>query len=350
MGRRVLITGISRYLGGSLAKQLESDPEIEAIIGVDLLPPTTEFERVEVVRADIRNPLFVKVLAATQVDTVVHCNVVTDETEMGRTEMKEVNVIGSMQLLAACQKSEFLRTVVMKSSTAVYGSEAHDPAFFTEEMSPRAEPKTAYHRDVLELEQYARDFGRRRPDVCLTVLRYANMLGTTVNNPMSRYLGQPVVPTMLGFDPRIQFIHEDDAVDVLAHAVRVELPGIFNVAADEAVYLSQAIRLAGRIQAPVLPPSPPLAEALLRLLPFVHIPPQIVREIAFGRVADNARLKRVFGYEPRYTVLDAIQDFVLKRRVERMSRPSEEKDWEDDLRTFLDRKLTEADPSSTGGA
>ncbi|MCC7075853.1 MAG: NAD-dependent epimerase/dehydratase family protein [Acidimicrobiia bacterium] len=348
MGQRILITGTSRFLGGMLAKRLESDPDVETIIGVDTDPPLFEFERVEIVRADIRNPLFVKVLQATGVDTVVHANVVTDELEIGRGLMKEVNVIGSMQVLAACQKADTLRRVVVRSSTEVYGSEPDTAAFFTEEMGPETSAKSGYHRDVLEVEQYARDFGRRRPDVSLCVLRYANILGNTVNNPMSLYLGQPVVPTLLGFDPRIQFIHEDDAVEVLVHAAKSDAQGIFNVAADDAVYLSQAIRLAGRIQVPLLPPSPALAAQILRVLPFVQVPLNLVRYLAFGRVSDNTRLKTVFEYEPRYTVLDAIHDFALKKRAERIKPEPAEQQWEDDLRRFIDRKLAEAADAGPG--
>lgn len=348
MGRRVLITGVSRFLGALLAKRLERDPDVEIIVGVDLEPPLTTFERVEVVRADIRNPLFVKVLQATGADTVVHANVVTDEFEMGRGAMKEVNVIGSMQLLAACQKSETLRRVIVKSSTEVYGSEPNGPSFWTEDMGPLVPPKSGYHRDVLEVEQYARDFGRRRPDISLTVLRYSNILGNTVNNPVSQYLGQPVVPTVFGFDPRISFIHEDDAVEVLVRAVGQEVPGIYNVVADDAVYLSQAIRLAGRMQAALLPPVPALAQRALRFLPFVELPDHLARYLTFGRVADNTRLKTVFGYEPRYTSLDAVHDFALKKRAERIVREATPPQWEDDLRRYIDRKLAEG-PTTAGG-
>ena len=349
MASRVLITGISRYLGAMLARRLESDPDVEAIIGVDLDPPLVPFERVEVVRADIRNPLFVKVLQATEADTVVHCNVIADELETNRRDMKEVNVIGSMQLLAACQKSTSLRRVVMKSATEVYGAEPNAPSFFTEEMGPIANPKTAYHRDVLEVEQYARDFGRRRPDVSLCVLRVSNILGNTIDNPMSQYLGQRIVPTMFGFDPRIQFLHEDDAVEVLAHATRNDVPGIFNATSDDAVYLSQAIRLAGRIQAPVLPPPPALASRVQRALPFLKVPPNLLRLLAFGRVSDNTRMRTVLGFEPRYSTLDAIGDFALKKRAERIvGEPETPEVWEDDLRRYIDRKLAETDPAPTG--
>ncbi|MCA1830420.1 MAG: NAD-dependent epimerase/dehydratase family protein, partial [Actinobacteria bacterium] len=114
MAQRVLITGISRFLGGRLAQRLENDPDIGEIFGVDLEEPTVELQRTEFVRADIRNPLIVKVLQATEVDTVVHASVIaTPARAGGRAQMKEINVIGTMQLFAACQKAESLKRLVM---------------------------------------------------------------------------------------------------------------------------------------------------------------------------------------------------------------------------------------------
>lgn len=338
MARRILITGVSRFLGQRLAHKLEETESVDEIIGVDLEPPAEEFSRVELLRADIRNPLFVKVLQASQADTVVHLNIIPSESEKGRTMMKEMNVIGTMQLLAACQKSDTLRKVIVKSTTAVYGSEPEDPAFFTEEMSRRSTPKTPFCRDAIEVETYARDFGRRRPDVCLTILRFATILGHTVNNPFSQYLAQPVVPTLLGFDPRFQFIHEEDAAEVLYRAVIEDHPGIYNVAADGNVPLSQVIRRAGKVQLPILPPAVWLAERILQLAPGVNIPPALVREIAYGRVADNSRLKEEFGIEPKYTCLDAVHDFRDKKRAERIVRKETTSGWEKDLREFVVRK------------
>ncbi len=344
MGRRVLITGVGRFFGVRLAKMLDADESVEEIIGVDLELPDAEFERVELVRADIRNPLFAKVLQAAEVDTVVHLNIIPSEAERGRTMMKEMNVIGSMQLFAACQKSRTLRKLVVKSTTAVYGSEPEDPLFFTEEMASRRSPSTPFCRDAIEIETYARDFGRRRPDVALTILRFATVLGPTVNNPFSRYLAQPVVPTVLGFDPRVQFIHEDDVLGVLYEATVQDHPGIFNVAADGPVPLSQVIRKAGRIQAPILPPVVSLAGAVLRWLPFVGVPPQIQREIAYGCVADTTRLKNEFSYHPRYTCLDAVRDFRNKKKVERIVAGRDSRGWEKDVRAFVMRKQREAAP------
>ncbi len=344
MGQRVLITGVGRFFGMRLAARLEADESVSEIIGVDLELPEFDFERVELVRADIRNPLFAKVLQAADVDTVVHLNIIPSEAERGRKMMKEMNVIGSMQLLAACQKSRSLRKLVVKSTTAVYGSEPEDPLFFTEEMAARRSPSTPFCRDAIEIETYARDFGRRRPDVAMTILRFATILGPTVNNPFSRYLGQPVVPTVLGFDPRVQFIHEDDVLEVLYRATVEDHPGIYNVGADGPVPLSQVIRKAGRIQLPILPPVVSLASLALRWLPFVGVPPQIQREIAYGCVVDTTRLKEEFGYQPRFTCLDAVADFRNKKKVEKIVRGQDVTGWEKDVRAFVMRKEREMAP------
>ncbi|MGN6474267.1 MAG: NAD-dependent epimerase/dehydratase family protein, partial [Mycobacteriales bacterium] len=229
--RVVLVTGVSRYLGGRLAAELSADSSIERLIGVDVVPPRTDVGRTEFVRADIRNPIIAKVIASAQVDTVVHMSVIaTPFGAGGRTAMKEINVIGTMQLLAACQKAPSVRKLVVKSTTAVYGSSSRDPALFTENMEPRGLPRSGYAKDSVEVEGYVRGLGRRRPDVDVTLLRFANFIGPSIDTPLTRYFSLPVVPTVLGFDPRVQFVHEDDGLEVLSRAVIEDHRGTFNVA------------------------------------------------------------------------------------------------------------------------
>src|SRR5213593_2698413 len=128
MGQRVLITGVSRHLAGRLAQRLEQDPDVEHIVGVDLEEPELDLERTDFVRADIKNPLILKILEASEVDTVVHLSIIATPTRVGgRSAMKEINVIGSMQLFAACQKAPAVKKLVMKSTTAVYGASPQDP-------------------------------------------------------------------------------------------------------------------------------------------------------------------------------------------------------------------------------
>ena len=339
MGQRILITGISRFLGGKLAQRLEKDDDVEYLVGVDLDEPEVDLDRTEFVRADIRNPLTVKVLQTTEVDTVVHLNVVTTPTRVGgRTAMKEMNVIGTMQLLAACQKAETVRTFVMKSTTAVYGADPRDPAVFTEAMSSRSVPRHGYAKDSIEIERYARDFGRRRADVDVTLLRFANFIGPDIETTLTRYFSLPVIPTALGYDPRLQLIHEDDALEVLYRAVREGHPGIFNVAADGVVYLSQAVRLVGRPSVPVLfQLAEPLAN-LLRRTGRVDFPTDQLPFLVYGRVVDTRRLTSEFGFRPAFTTRQALEDFVVARRVRQVITSDRVEQWERDVYDFLRRK------------
>lgn len=125
--------------------------------------------------------------------------------------MKEINVIGTMQLLAACQRSPSLRRLVVKSTSAVYGSSPRDPALFSEDLVGKVPPRSGWGKDSVEVEGYVRGFSRRRPDVDVVTLRLANLVGPAIRTPMTDYFGLPVIPTVLGFDPRLQFLHEDDA-------------------------------------------------------------------------------------------------------------------------------------------
>ena len=113
-----------------------------------------------------------KVIAGAKVDTVVHMNVLATPLDAGgRAPQKEINVIGTMQLLAACQNGVSSQSARARPSTTVYGASPRDPAMFTEDMAPKVLPRSGYAKDSVEVEAYVRGFSRRRPDVAVTTLR-----------------------------------------------------------------------------------------------------------------------------------------------------------------------------------
>ena len=150
-----------------------------------------------------------------------------------------------------------------------------------------------------------------------------------------RYFALPVIPTAMGYDPRIQLVHEDDAVEILVRATREEHPGIFNAAADGVVALSQAVRLCGKVPAPVpLPFAAPVAGALRRL-GLVDFPSDQLHFLVYGRVADTTRLKERFGYAPRFTTREALEEYVRGHRFRRLITPERAERWEEDVYEFL---------------
>ena len=312
----VLVTGVSRYLGGRLARALTQTPGVSRVIGVDVVPPPHDIGSAEFVRADIRNPVIAKVIARAEVDTVVHMNVIATPTSAGgRVSMKEINVIGTMQLLAACQKAPTVRRLIVKSTSAVYGSSPRDPAMFTEDMGAKVLPRAGWGKDSVEVEGYVRGFWRRRPDVEVAVLRLANFMGPGMHTAITDYLELPVLPTVFGFDPRFQLVHEDDGIEALRLATVGDVTGFVNVAADGFVTLHQAARLAGRPTFPVPATMVSVVGQAMRTTRLADFSLDQIRFLSFGRGIDTTRMRAELGFEPRHTTREAIEDFVRARRL-----------------------------------
>lgn len=310
MGRVVLVTGVSRDIGRRFARTAAADPAIDRVIGVDVVPPRGDIGDVAFRRVDIRNPVIAKVLAKEDVDTVVHMSVIaTPGSAGGRNTMKELNVMGTMQLLAACQKSSTVQHLVVKSTTTVYGASPRDPAMFTEEMTPKRLPSSGYAKDVYEVEGYVRGFGRRRPDVRVTTLRAANVIGPHVRSPLTSYFRLPVVPQVLGFDPRLQFLHEDDLLAVLRHSVTHDVPGTFNVAGDGILMGSQALRRLGKPTVALPGVAVGRLGSILRQARVADFSPEQLGFLTYGRGVDTTRMRTKLGFEPAYSTAEAFADF-----------------------------------------
>jgi UDP-glucose 4-epimerase len=294
--RRILLTGLSTFWGGRLAQCLERDEAVEAIIGVDRTPPKVELTRTECVQVADSHSLIRRIVDAAEIDTVVDTRLVVDSIVTTPKLAHENNVIGTMNLLSACNGPDSpVRKVVFKSSAHFYGSEQDDPAFFTEDMTRRHPPRTGLERDIVEADNAVEEFAERKPDVTVTRLRFAGGLGPGLRTSWSRLFALPALPTILGFDPRVQFIHEEDIVGCLEHAVANEVPGVYNCAADGVLALSEVVGLLGKPVAPVLPPvATGLAAAVARRIG-VQIAPEALRQMRFGRALDNRRLKAT-GY------------------------------------------------------
>src|SRR3954452_2224630 len=313
--KRILITGLSTFWGGRLAQAIERDPSVEAVIGVSAEDPTCELERTEFVRVGTQHALLRRIVDAAEIDTVVDTRLVVDSLTASPRAAHEANAIGTMNILTACGGPDSpVRKVVFKSSAHYYGCERDDPAFFTEAMQRPHPPRTRLESDIVEAENAVRGFAERNRDVTVSVLRFANVLGPDLRTSHSALLSLPAVPCILGFDPRYQFIHQDDVVEVLEHAVVHDMPGTFNVAGDGVLVLSEVASLLGRPLAPVLPPwGTGLAAAGLRLAG-VRISEEMAQQLRYGRGIDNRKLKAA-GCSPRYTTREAVQKFAEDLRV-----------------------------------
>jgi UDP-glucose 4-epimerase len=321
-GKRIVITGISGHWATELARRLERDPSIELIAGVDTQPPEADLERTEFIEADIRSPVLSRLLPSTEADTIVHCGFLWYPAP-GKPDraLHDINVIGALQLLTACERTETLKTLVVRGSAAIYGCEGAAPLFFSEDMARRYPLKTRFQRDVSELENYFDNFARRHPEVACCMLRFQPEIGPDLDVPLVRYLSLPVVPTQLGFDPRLQFVHAADATGALQAAVRNPARGAVNVAPSGSISLSRILRLARKPAAPI--PHPLFGPALGQLGRRLGVGGTYsdgVRLLRYGRGVSNRRLLEEVGYEPAFDAAGAVRDFAAKQHGKRLVR------------------------------
>lgn len=313
-----MVTGVAQPLVTRLARRLARQPGM-SVIGVDTTEPTRLGEA-DFLRAELTNPIVVATLRDRQVDTLVHAGIhATPRASGGRRHMKEHNVIGSLQLLAGAHQAQSLRQVVLKSSTAVYGASADAPTLLREE---DADPRrvTGFGRDLLDIEGYAAGLARRRADITLTTFRFANFVGGTDDSALAGFFALPLLPSVLGWDPRLQFCHADDAVALMASTVDEPRSGTFNVAGAGAIHLSQATRRAGRFHVPIPGVLVEMVAAMLIRSGRVDVPADQLSFLRFGRVVDTTALVEQFGFRPHHTTSEAFAAFLARRNDHGVSR------------------------------
>jgi UDP-glucose 4-epimerase len=316
-----------------MVQALEEEAGIEVILGLGVNTPTVPFERAEFVRSDQNYSILNRIVKATQVDTILHTFMITNSTTVPSRAMHEINVIGTMNLLAAAGASgSSVRHIVVKSSTLVYGSSARDPSTFLES-TPRAGPaRHSIERALLEAETLIRDFSEDNPGTLVTVLRCANVLGPHLTTAISASLSRPLCPSIFGFDPLVQFIEEDDVVRALLHVTRGKIPGLYNAAGEGRLPWSEVASICGTHLVPLSPYSPLKLHPLARVF---NLPPEVGDLLRYGRGVDTRRLSAT-GFVYAATSVGAVHSFIRSQRLRRATgKPSPSYTYEHDIEQFF---------------
>jgi UDP-glucose 4-epimerase len=353
MGKRVLVTGLGSFWGGRIAQAIEADPDVETIVGLDVTPPRVPLERTEYVRADQSYSILSRIVRATQIDTIVHTFLVVDSTHMSGRALHETNVIGTMNLLAAAGAADSsVRQIVVKSSSLVYGSSLRDPHCFRESMGSQRPPSTRVERSLQEVEGYLRDFAEDNPHVVVSLLRFANVLGPTLTTPISALLERGIAPVILGYDPLLQFVEENDVIRSLQFALDRQLAGVYNVVGDGRVPWSEVAAICQARVVPLPPIATGVAASLLAATRLVEVPSELLDLLRYGRGVDNRRLKQA-GFRYEHTSAGAVESFASARRLSRsVGGATEEYRYERDVEAFFRRSssvIRHLDPKSRSG-
>lgn len=332
-----VVNGVGGYWGGRLAARLLKEPGVR-LIGLDGKVPAPEIPGLDFIQADSRSPLLAELLRSENVGALCHLDFL--ELPEKSENAFQRNVLGAMNVLGACAEAGVDR-IVLRSSTAVYGAQPDNSAFLTEESPLRGSRRYGYTRDLLEIESFCNGYRGQWPEITLTILRFANIIGPTADSPMTRFLNLQAPPILLGFDPLLQLIHEEDVLDALVHALLNDRPGAYNVAAEDVMPLSRILRLVHRISVPIFHP---LAYGGLSLLQStalqpLHYVPIEWDYLRYSWVADLARMHDELGFVPLYSAAEGLREYAgMKQREEGGDRETTPADEEQRLRDIIERR------------
>lgn len=329
--RVIVVTGVSSDWGARAAARL-LDQEGIRVIGIDSDAPTNDGNGLDFIQADIRNPLMVELLQEEGVDSVLHLQF--RETLTPSESSFDQNVMGTAKLLGACSEAG-VRHVVLKSSIMVYGARADNPMFLREDHPLNGPKKYGYIRDWIEIEKYGESFREQNPGATLTILRFGNIVGPKADSPMTRFLREEEAVTLLGFDPMIQVIHEDDVLAALIHGVNGKYPGTYNVAPEKGMPLWKTLGLASKLPIPVLHPLAYWSVSLggPRLAP---MPLDYLRYPCMG---DMEKMREELQFRPQYTPEETVRELASQQRVRKLlGKKSAEALSEDRLRDTIQRR------------
>lgn len=326
----VLVTGVAGAWGGRVAAKLLSRDDL-TLIGVDSQPPENDdLKGLDFIRADLNSPLLPDLLKEENVHTVVHLDFIESVRPSERSF--EHNTMGTMRLLGACV-SAGVSKVIWRSSIMVYGARATNSAFLSEDTPLQASRRYGYLRDWLEIESFCNGFRRQNPQTALTILRFAHIVGPNIQSPLTRFLQNPAMPSLLGFDPRMQVIHEHDVTHALVHAIDAPATGVFNVAAEGVFPLWKVSTLAGKLPVPVLHPLAYWGAAVGG----EQFAPMDLDYLRYHCVGDLTRMRTVLEFTPTYTAEETLREFATQQRLRRYWPGAAERD-EEQLRDTLERR------------
>lgn len=289
----VLITGIASGQGRLLAGRLAHDWDV---VGIDRVPWMGHPKSIQVHTVDLLKRKFEDVFRQTKPTAVVHLGLVRHFRSDPRRR-HEGNVVGTRRVLEYCVKYK-VRQVVVMTSSYVYGALPDNPYFLDEEAPLNVSRTYPEMRDLAEVDALCNTHLWKYPEQSTVILRQVNTLGPHVSSSIRNYLKLGYVPTILGFNPMTQFIHEDDLTEAIALALERKLRGIFNVTGPGEVPIKTAIEETGGTSVPVPEPIARLVFGQMFQLGLFHIPPGAIDFIKYPCTVSGRHFAEATGFEP----------------------------------------------------
>lgn len=319
--KSIVVIGVRGFRGHNILKRLEKNPKYKRVVAIDFKKPSLTLKKTKYYKLDLTETLadvtLTEILKKENCDTLVHTAFPITPPH-NEAYAHEVIAIGTFYILNACAAAN-VRKIIIGSTTDVYGAFPSNPNYLTEAMPPRAHLQSRFLADKIDAEKQALRFQKKYPDRIVTILRVCNVLGPTINSYKTRYLQRSVVTTMLGFDPLIQFVHEEDVKNVMQLLVDEDHPGIFNLAGDGVLPLSRVIDICGKFNLKLTQIGFKTMVQLLWLMDLAPAPASHVNFLRYLCIVDNTKIKKELKYTPKYNTKEALLTFVGADRLRQIN-------------------------------
>ncbi|MBI2083534.1 MAG: NAD-dependent epimerase/dehydratase family protein [Deltaproteobacteria bacterium] len=314
--KTIVLTGTAGFYGSSLLRELEKDPRYPNIIAIDCRKPPFELKKTRFYRMSLTETLadskLVDLLKNEEIDTFIHMAFPYSPPH-NLEAVHDLVSVGTMYILNCCAALK-VRKIIMSSTTEVYGAHPSNPNFLSEDYERRGGYKSRFLRDKIEAENQFLAFAKKHPETIVTILRPCTTLGPNVRNYKTTFLQRSVLMRVMGYDPLVQFVHEDDVMRAFKLILENDCPGVYNIVGEGVLPISRVLKIAGKLSLPI--PSP-LLYPFVQLMWYAGIfaaPSSRLDFLKYLSVADGERAKKI-GFKPKYSSKDALLSFLGAQRV-----------------------------------
>ncbi len=315
-GPSIILTGAASFIGSNLLKRLEADKSVDSVVAVDVYKPPFPLKKTRFYKLDLTQPTadadLAQILQNEKCDTFLHLALLSNPSR-NSSYAHELESIGTMYVVSACEEAR-VRKVILGSTTMVYGATARNPNYLTEDM-PLNGAKARFIRDKVEAERQFSEYAKRNPKSVTTVLRPGMILGPTIQSFWTRYFSRPIVPTIMGYDPLMQCVHEDDVLDAFYKVVKEDHPGAWNIAAPGVMPISTMLGISGKVGLPIPGPAIRAAVKAAWVAGVGEMPPNLLDYLRYLWVADGEKAREKMGFVPKYTTREALLSFMGMQRL-----------------------------------
>jgi UDP-glucose 4-epimerase len=319
-GQRVLVSGMGGELGSLVAAQLEAEPWVGALVGIDVDPPRRRLRKAEFhLLQPSQRERIVDVVTTFNPHVLINLSVWEPDARAGLTHARQFTADSTTAIEGAAAECPALESMVVRSGVEVYGRARNTPTRPTESLP--LDPTTEYGRMLTNIERSAREVGKR-VGIAVGKLRLAPVLGKHVPSPLGRLLRQPIVPFSMLADAPFAVVEDGDAARAFVAAAANRLDEPLNIVAPGAITAAQAVVRGKRIPLPLLGPEWAIARQVSHLVG-APIPEHVVELMHRGRLADGARAREVLGFVPRLSTPEVIDHLYAWESVVRVGKVRE---------------------------